>query len=47
REGSKLDNLDKIIVESPQGISVALCWNETIIKDPTRQFIKDILNLKT
>ncbi|CAG8809254.1 12433_t:CDS:2, partial [Gigaspora rosea] len=37
----------KIIVESPQGISVALCWNKTIIEDPTRQFVKDVLNLKT
>src|SRR6185295_17991159 len=47
KEGSKVDNIDRLVIETPQGTSVELCWKENTVEYPTRQFVKEILDLKT
>ena len=47
KEGSSIDNIDSIIDKPPPNSNVSLCWEQTIVKMPTRQFTKDILELKT
>jgi len=42
-----VDNIDRLVIETPQGTSVELCWREKVVEYPTRQFVKEILDLKT
>jgi hypothetical protein len=46
KEGSSIENRDRIIVMPPPSSNVSLCWKETIVEGPTRQFVKDILDFK-
>ena len=47
KERSKLDNIDRVIQRTPIGTSVNLCQKKELVEDPTRQFIKEVLDLKT
>ena len=45
KEEAKIDSLDKIVEKTPQGTSISIYWKKKIIEDPTRKFIKEILDL--
>ena len=40
------NNINRIVKETYQEINIKLCYQNTTIKDSTRQFVKEILDLK-
>ncbi|CAG8855617.1 26134_t:CDS:2, partial [Gigaspora margarita] len=46
KEGSKIIDLDRIILKPPPSLNVSLKWQESQIEDPTREFIKNIMDLR-
>ena len=46
KEGGNLENIDSIIDRPPPNSNVSLRWGQIFVETPTRQFIKNILDLK-
>ena len=47
KEGGNIETLDSIIDRPPPNSNMSLCWGHRFVEAPTRQFIKNILDLRT
>jgi len=46
KEGANLQDNNRIIKEPIARSNVSLCWENTVIENPTRDFVKEVFNIK-